>query len=259
MLKKFDIVKSPETEQLSQMRDELSALEEELAFGELELHTLKLEMDSFQLKYMQTVGVLLAELDRVEDRIAQIEAQLNPLDEETKKTAEQAHARAEESWSTSNNILKEESRVQPSEDLKKLYWEVARKIHPDLCTDERDKARRQKLMVDANVAFEAGDEEKLKAILQDWTALGSEKSSGDTSDVLYVIRMICRIQKRLEQMQSKIAEVRSSELNELYRRVKTASAKGRDLLQDMADEIKVNLALAKHRLKIISVRADNAN
>ena len=71
--------------------------------------------------------------------------------------------------------------------------------------------------------------------------------------------MICRIQKRLEQIQSKIAEVRSSELNELYRRVKTASAKGRDLLQDMADEIKVNLALAKHRLKIISVRADNAN
>ena len=259
MPKKLDIVKSPESEQLSKMRDELSALEEELAFGELELHTLKLEMDSFQLKYMQTVGVLLAELDRVNDQIAQIEEQLNPRDEETKKAAEEAHARAEESWRTSNNILKAEPKVQPTEDLKKLYWEVARKIHPDLCTDERDKARRQKLMVDANVAFESGDEEKLRAILLDWVSAGSEKEPGDTSDILHVTRMIARIQKRLEEIQSKIAEIKGSELNELHGRVRAAGAKGRDLLQDMAEEIRANLVLAKHRLKIITVQADNDN
>ena len=90
-------------------------------------------------------------------------------------------------------------------------------------------------------------------------AAGSGEELGDTSDVLRVTSMILRIQKRLEQIQSKLAEIRSSELNELYGRVKTAGSKGRDLLQDMAQEIKANLVLVKHRLKIISVQADNDN
>ena len=92
MPKYSDIVKTPESEQLGKKREELSSVEEELAYGELEFHALKLEMDSFQLKYMQIVGVLLAELDNINDQIAQTEEQLHPFDETLKQTAERAHA-----------------------------------------------------------------------------------------------------------------------------------------------------------------------
>ncbi len=257
MPKNVDIVKIPESEQLSKKRDELSALEEELAYGELELHILKMEMDSFQLRYMQIVGMLLAEFDNINDQIAQIEEKLNPFDYETKRAAEEAHARAEESWRTSNNVLKEDLKIQPTEDLKKLYWEVARKIHPDLSTDEGDKTRRQELMVQANVAFETGDEEKLRAILQDWTPASSGKENGDTPELMRISQMITRIQRRLEQIQSKIGEISKSELSELRGRVTAAEKKGRDLLGEMSEEIGVNLVLAKHRLKTRLARANH--
>jgi hypothetical protein len=257
MPKKFEIERAPESEQLRKKRDELSALEEELAYGELEFHSLKLELDSFRLKYMQVVGVLLSELDDINDRLARTEGRLHPDDETFKRAAEEAHARAEESWRTTNNILKEEPKIHPSEDLKKLYWEVARKIHPDLCTDESDKSRRQSLMVEANVAFEAGDEERLRSILLEWEPLDSKTENGEALDLSRMTRMIELAQRRLAQIQLKISELTNSELNELRGRVKAAGTRGRELLNEMAEEIRVNIVLAKHRLKVVSAQVNH--
>jgi hypothetical protein len=43
---------------------------------------------------------------------------------------------------------------RPSDSLKKLYREVAKRIHPDLVTDETEKKRRQQLMIEANQAID---------------------------------------------------------------------------------------------------------
>ena len=57
-------------------------------------------------------------------------------------------------------------RFSPSPSLKSLYKEVARRIHPDLATNEVDRARRQKLMAEANLSYQAGDEVRLRSILE---------------------------------------------------------------------------------------------
>ena len=49
--------------------------------------------------------------------------------------------------------------------LKKLYREIAKRIHPDLATDEKDRARRHKLMAEANRAYEDGDEARIVQLL----------------------------------------------------------------------------------------------
>ncbi len=255
MSKSVVIAKTPEGEDLLKKRDELTALEEELAYGELEFHSLKLEMDSFQLTYMQAVGTLLVELDNINDQMAQIEAELDPRDEKLKQAAQEAHTRAGESYRNQNSILKEQHRIQPTEDLKKLYWEVARKIHPDLCTDENDKARRQILMVEANVAFEGGDEEKLRAILQEWTPLhAAETASGVAAELSRISLLIARVQAKLEQIRLNIENISNSELFELRKRVKEAEAKGRDLLQEMAQEFSTNIILNRYRLKVLTAK-----
>jgi len=49
----------------------------------------------------------------------------------------------------------------PSENLKKLYREVAKRVHPDLATEESERQRRHELMAEANRAYAEGDEARL--------------------------------------------------------------------------------------------------
>jgi hypothetical protein len=51
--------------------------------------------------------------------------------------------------------------------LKGLYREVAKRVHPDLTSDETDRNRRQRLMAEANQAFQQGDAQRLAKILED--------------------------------------------------------------------------------------------
>jgi hypothetical protein len=50
--------------------------------------------------------------------------------------------------------------------LKEQYLRVVNKIHPDSATNEADLAMREQLMKEANAAFERGDIETLRRILE---------------------------------------------------------------------------------------------
>ena len=82
----------------------------------------------------------------------------------------------------------------PSEGLKKLYREVAKQIHPDLSGDEEDKNRREKLMTEANLAFENGNDEKLRQILRECeSSPESVKGQGIAAELIRTIRKCTRI------------------------------------------------------------------
>jgi len=57
-----------------------------------------------------------------------------------------------------------------SEELKSLYHEAARRVHPDKAVTEAERGERERLMVEVNLAYEAGDEEALRRILAETDA-----------------------------------------------------------------------------------------
>ena len=61
---------SPEEEELAAKRNELALLEAQLADKELELASLKGELAAFEGLYLRRVGVLYAELDEWNARLA---------------------------------------------------------------------------------------------------------------------------------------------------------------------------------------------
>jgi TonB family protein len=54
----------------------------------------------------------------------------------------------------------------PSPELKQLWIRVLKRVHPDLAIDEQDRIRCERLTKLANVAYQAGDVEALKAVLK---------------------------------------------------------------------------------------------
>ena len=131
---------------------ELAARESLLADRELELATLNAELSAFNRRYINRVGARYAELDEIEARIAETKAKNSSHDAHASKVAAAARERAAESGKVGEALAKSAPRAnfKPTDRLKNLYREVAKAVHPDLGTDEEERARRNKFMADGN-------------------------------------------------------------------------------------------------------------
>jgi hypothetical protein len=244
-----EIIKNqtPEERELERKQTELVALEAELIQRELDLATLRAELADFENRYLRGVGVLYAEFDEIEAQIAEAEARRRPRDSKAQEQATRARAQAQESSETAREIAV--PKPKPTESLKRLFREVAKRIHPDLATNDTDRARREKLMAEVNLAYENGDEAKLRSILADWeSSPDTVEGEGVGAELIRVIRKIAQIQRRLTEIELEIQQLNTSDLYQLKARADEAEKQGRDLLEEMASQVQQQIIGAKARL-----------
>lgn len=219
---------TPEEQELERKLAELSAVEAELAQGELNLATLQAELHTFEREYLQVVGIRYTELDRIEAQISEYMA-----------------------------YLESSREFKPSENLKKLYREVAKRIHPDLATDAAERSHRQRLMAEVNQAYEDGDEKRLQAILHNWESRPeSIKGGGVADELIRVIRKIAQGRDRLKAIEEEIEALEETELHQLKTQVVTAKQVGQDLLEEMALQLDEQIAAAQQRLEELKVNLE---
>ncbi len=246
---------TPEDSELAKKRAELSPLEAILAQRELEFATLQAELREFEARYLRIVGLRYTELDEIEAQIAEAKADLNPNSEKARAQAEQARTQAEESAQATESAANEDEptrKFAPSEALKKLYRELARLVHPDTVLDAVEKARRHSLMARVNKAYEEGDEEALRAILNEWeSSPESVKGEGVGAELIRVIRKIAQVEQRLKAIEKECESVEQSDLHRLKSKVDGAEVQGRDLLAEMAAQVERQIDDARDRLEAI--------
>lgn len=62
----------------------------------------------------------------------------------------------------------------PSQELRELYRELVKKIHPDRAANESDRTLRERLTKSANAAFERSDTASLRQILEEYSRKSAE-------------------------------------------------------------------------------------
>jgi DnaJ-domain-containing protein 1 len=217
---------SPEEIELQRKQAELVKLESQLAQRELELATFQAELHAFEHRYLEAVGIRHQELDRIEAQIAEYTA----------------HLEANQDF-------------RPSDHLKQLYREVAKRIHPDLATDPEEQAKRADLMAAANRAYEQGDEQRLQTILNNWElSPESVAGQGTEAELIRTIRKIAQSQHRLTLIEQKLNTLSNTELRQLQLKTHKAQRMGRDLLSEMAAKIDQQIARAQARLNDLKTK-----
>ena len=248
----------PEEIELERKKEELDALENQLAQDELDLETLRGELAAFEQLYIRVVGVRYAELDRLEAEIAELLARQQPTDKAAAQRAKEARTRAEVTAEAAQRLCAERTLppFQPSDELKRLYREVAKQVHPDLAEDETERERRHKLMAEANEAYRSGDIDKLRAILREWQCSPEAvKDKGIGGDLVRVIRRISLAQDRFEAIDVEIRQVMETDLYQLWEAAESAREEGRDLLQEMAADLDREVARSSNRLSRVKTEA----
>jgi len=240
---------SPEEQELAWKRQELSILQAELTDHELSLANLRAELAAFEGRYLREVGVLYAELDDWNAKIAELQAEQTGTPE-AKAAAAEARTQAEEAYSAAHGTAAEVKPFSPSPELKKLFREAAKRVHPDTATDQADCARRERLMKEVNAAYAAGDEEALRRILAALDASpDAVQGSGIGADLIRVLRQLKQIRDRIAAIELEIASLSETDLAQLMAKADLATAEGRDLLEEMAASVRVSIILVRHEFE----------
>ena len=247
---------TPEEVELLRKREELAAVRADLAERELELADLRAQLKSFEGRYLREVGVLYAELDEWEARIAELEASYdaNPA---TKQRATQARERANSSHDATHGEASNEKEFQPSADIRSLFRDIAKRIHPDFAKDVADQHRRTRLMARANEAYSRGDVEALQRILDEFKN-DPESIEGEDigSELIRIIRQIAQAKAHIAAIAKEILQLQESETAKLRNDVEAAAQVGRDLLAELSAAISEQVAQSKKQYedKILEAR-----
>jgi hypothetical protein len=240
----------PEEKELNKKKAELSLLEEELTQRELELTSLTAEMHVFESIYLRVVGIRFSRLDDILARIAEYYARSNPQDPKAMDAAAQARQKARESDEAVRGIKDSAAKeIQVNEDFKRLFREVAKKIHPDLSTDEMDKLQRNKLMSLANEAYRNGDVNQLHQILNEYESSPESVRGEDLgAQLVRTLRKLAQVEARLRVIAEGINTLTKSDLYKLKEKVQTAEKEGRDLLSEMVTQLEAQINSANGEL-----------
>lgn len=230
-------------------RQALAALELEVAEREAALTAIKIELQQLQANYLSQVGALYGEL-------AALDAAL--LEEEIRRGLRPPPAGASEGDADGEDDGDGDGdeddaacahRAQPSADLKRMFRELARTIHPDMGRDDAARYRRHSLMAEANRAYAERDLDRLRLILRTWER-SPEAILGDDPDANRE-----RLQRRIEELRDRrtaiereMSELRDSAIGRLQRRIDGARAQGWDLFAEMIRHVEREVAAARSRL-----------
>jgi predicted nucleic acid-binding Zn-ribbon protein len=242
----------PEEEELRRKREELTDIRSALAERELELVDFRNQLAGFEGRYLRQVGTLYAELDEWKARISELRARLDPSPaanaqaekdrEQSRQTYEEAHGKASET--------REFTR---SPELRSLFREVAKGIHPDLSKDAADHERRTRFMADANRAYEAGNVDALRRILDEYQdGADAVEGEGIGAELVRIIRQISLAKDRVAAIERELVTLRQGEIAMLMKQAEEKQRDGGDLLAELEKSVRGQIDAARKEYEAIA-------
>ena len=247
--------KLPEDNELRLKETELAALRARHAEARASLQRLRDEIASFENFYHHDLGSRIAELERIEAEISRLSGYAKweqPQDQSasSQEWEEACKESAQDSFGEhSSSVDRHASTNFEAKDIKALYREVAKTIHPDLAGTGPSKVLRHELMLKANRAYAEDDRRTLQEILRNWRRSPDQAEGGDASpDLARLTRLIARERQEIRAVNAKLEELKASYVCRFKKRVDANLALGIDLLADMVADADLDIARALKRL-----------
>lgn len=272
---------------LEQKRDELASLRARHLEARATLQQLRDEIAQFEKEYDQTLGRRMAELERIEAEIARLSAGANDDDRMGEGSSRYAGARSfRQSYASGSERAGATDHQQRSsagyqkysatdhqqsaatghaerpwkseeQDIKALYREVAKAIHPDLASAGQAKLVRHELMTKANRAYADEDRRTLQDILRKWRVTHPLAERGDNGNELAtLLRQIAREAQDLRAVNTTVQELQESYACRFMLRLDADSTFGSNLFAEMVAVADLNIERALKRLAVLKLEVE---
>ena len=215
---------------------DLARMRDRLAEIEAEYAMLEAELAVFQADYTREVVTVLAQLHDVEAQILERSGDATG--------ARRAHERAARTTWQASAIAPAPEPVPPAS-LKRLFRDAAKRMHPDLAASPEAREHAEAFMKRLNDAYRAADGDAIADLIRQWGASpygdGGDPAAAPAPRVAGLNAAVRRAQERLD-------AVRASELATLMEETMAAAAAGRDHLAELRAGAEAALEAARARL-----------
>ncbi len=249
-------------EKVKELQILLEELRPKLIDAEAKLAESISRISAFEFKLRAKIAPLAERLERLQKEIQDYRQQLRQMQDDWYFAQDE---NAKDDWDPGDWQFGEEAgaaaegdyrymgpQLQPppidlSEDtqdaIKKLYRQLARRFHPDLASNEEDRAYHTQIMMRINAAYTAGDLEQLQKIAMEPDSI-AHLDAAQTEQQLAeaLMREVARCQHRLAEIEEELARLAKHRNARLLEKAQRAEMKGIDYLHVMAVELQEIIA-----------------
>lgn len=248
---------TPSQQRILELRAMLQEIRPRLIAAEEELSEQIAETNSFEFLVRTRLELLSKRLERLVNEIKTLQNELKDLrdgylfvdatdaDElyETWRASEKAGSAAGGDFRYHDAPSEPPQKAlsdDESEKLKTLYRRLARRFHPDFALDEADREFRTGVMMAINAAYTAGDLQRLQELTDQPDPQRPDYSDEDLADAL--LREVAHCRRRIAEIEKELGRLRRHPSYSLKTRVDEAAKHGRDLLEELAADMRVKIA-----------------
>jgi len=210
---------TPEEKELVIKRADLEKLEIEFCAAELELKTLKNELQQFEQDYATEIIPAFLRLDNFKADIAAVIANYRPIEQvEGFLWEKQDRAKTTQQSADCAKGRRNDKRSKTSAEVRKLYREAAKLVHPDLMDSNTQKDLGHKKMIELNEALALNDATKIKQIIAEWQSENgaANESDGTGAELVKLIRKIAYVRERIDAVAEESNQLTKSALYDLW-------------------------------------------
>ena len=202
--------KSPEEIELGKYKEQVAQAEGQMLELEAELADMLRSIKWFKDQMTATIAPLILKLHILDVEVAAARGNKAGLDKALQALRELLgdYSGAPTTPPDSDADWQE----KPADDeLKSMFRDAAKKIHPDLADDEQDRELRTRLMADLNEAYAKGDKDAIRNIVDQYNASeDAVQGEGVGYDLMRMIRRLYQIRNHITELESMKASVEKS-------------------------------------------------
>jgi len=244
----------------------MSEKEKKVSDLSIQIQNLKIALNLFLGEYNSKVGVLYISLDKIKLRIKEYQSRinlakgkklspddLNNIEKKVRENFFQERSKidnlesetSDSSEEYDKNLEKEKGKYLDHKSLekqKKLYRKLALRFHPDRAKNEKQRKEFEKIFPEINEAYQNGDLDTLKKYMKQLER--EEQIAKETPE-----EKLARLKKDYEvimgiilKMCREFEDLKASETYKLKEKIDQAKEKGRDLLQELATNIMLEIS-----------------
>jgi hypothetical protein len=244
-------------EQIAELQALLADIKPWLVAAEVELSDRLAAISAFEFRVRSRLEPLTRRMDQLDEEILELRGQLRQLQEDLNIADQFDDGDLYHQWRSSTEAgaaasgdyryrkapaspPKQKLTADESVELKRLYRQLARRFHPDFALDEEDRSYRTGIMMAVNAAYAVGDLQRLEELALEPDSQPQLFTDQDMADAL--LKELHRCQRRMEEIERELVRLEEHPSAELMRRAEAAAEDGRDLLDELASELRERIA-----------------
>jgi len=243
--------------ELTQLKVRLNKKREYIAILELELFNTRVTIHEFMELYNQRVGHLEAYLRTLRRKLYEVLEAQRPEPEEPIEEAYGAEDEEEftyedrdetNGWRKIGKGKKSKYSPKMEEQIKNLFRELARRFHPDLTSDPEEKKWREEVMTRVNQAYSNRDLKTLRALAEQPDRPVDSPNQTKEQEIAGLRAELKRLDGVIADLKARIKHLEESPAWQLKMEARLKRRSGADLLTELEDRIKDQIADLEARL-----------